>query len=200
MIENRLDGDLPEGKMVQILSHVPEFQRRGRRLLKWPVKDPELVPELLTQWRETKLLMKEVEDRVHRVEEKIAESPKVSFALDQVLAIVRRGHALGLFVAIMLGCLIAAVDPEDTEKRLELDSYAHNILAIAKSLIPWRPLGANIMPLALSVAWVAASTPSLRTSIEESYVEYLAYFHPGQDIATTRKQLHDLERGMFLRS
>lgn len=186
--------------MVQILSHVPEFQRRGRRLLRWPVKDPELIPEMVAKWREVKTMLKEVEERVKKVEEKIVESPTIPFALDQVLAVVRRSYALGLFVAIMLGTLIAAVDPGDTEKKLELDFYARHILSIAESLIPWRPLGANIMPLGLSVAWVAASTPSLRSSIEKSYVEYLAYFHPGQDIATTRRQLHDLENGMFLRS
>ena len=114
------------------------------------------------------------------------------FAFDaQTYYLVQRFYSFGLTVGIILGCVLSALDTEDTELASDLNSFSSWIMAFAEDGKKFKPLGASYMLLCFQAAWIGTTDASVKADAEKEMIEYVEDFGLGY---TKERLMSDLER------
>lgn len=166
LIQNELDEDSIDGQMMHCLSYCPPFIRRGRDVLRRGFYDPTLSTEVDIQYQRMRKIVAEMHARMMTVEAPAADKVIDLDALDFLHAMYQRSYGLGLFVAVILNCILAALGAaEDNELEKEVAYYNNEIVRVAHEAQRYRPLGAGYVILCLMVAFAAATDQSIRLQI-----------------------------------
>jgi hypothetical protein len=180
IVENELDGSTPEGRMMCCLAHLPNIMERGKEMLENGHTDPELLEEARSNYREMIAVLEEFLTRKVEMEKQIAMN-EVKVAYGHIMdAHFQRVYAIGLSVSIILNCVLAAIDIEDTSLQVQAEHFAKETIALSEGALKFRPLGSSHMYISLMVAWGATNDQSKRNLIEEQLEQYCKDFPYGK--------------------
>lgn len=154
-----------EGQFMHTLSYAPGFIRRGRDVLEEGIFDPTLVTEIDIQYRRMKGILNGLQSRLMTVK-----APLVDDELDLTQkrffhGVYQRGYALGLFVAIVLNCVLTALNVNAPQMNIESMQYSKEIIKIAREAHIYRPLGAAYNILCLLAAFGGATDVATRLEV-----------------------------------
>jgi hypothetical protein len=188
------------------LARLPGLMERGRKVFRGECADPELLHDTRTNYQTFKAVLKELHARLAAMQGFIANGASELAPVVQAHVHYQRSYAIGLAVGIILGCVLSAIDIEDTELTLELTSFSKEILALAEPATKYRPVGASYMVLCLLAAWVGTTDHSIRSLVERELAEFQRDFPEGQatistaDLEQIFRQLHLLESDLISNS
>ncbi|KAK2829884.1 hypothetical protein FQN49_007166 [Arthroderma sp. PD_2] len=187
LVENHLDGVTAEGKMMRCIARVPGFLSRARKVRRDGGTDPTLLDDAMASYQASKDAAEQL-----RVLYKNAQLPKegeFSFRDPIIMAhsFYQRSFGLGLTIAIILNCVVNAINPGIPDIAAESDSFFEEIMEIAGSATIYRPLGAGFVPLCLLMAWVGTGDRAKRKVLEAALKEYESDYVPGQAVILTPK-------------
>jgi hypothetical protein len=111
------------------------------------------------------------------------------FLLTRLYVHYQRLYGIGLTVAIILNCLLRALDPDDDTLELESTYFAQEIMFISESAKAFRPLGSHYMMVCLLTAWVGTRDVLLRATVEKE----LNFFQNDFDGSTAAEATAEFE-------
>ncbi|KFZ20753.1 hypothetical protein V502_03004 [Pseudogymnoascus sp. VKM F-4520 (FW-2644)] len=189
LVDNHIDEGTFPGKMMRYVSQVTAMIRNGN-LHKRENIDTKSVDELRTNYQALKAGLKSYADYMESL---IPIDKDIKrFAFDaQTYYLVQRFYSFGLTVGIILGCVLSALDTEDTELASDLNSFSGWIMAFAEDGKKFKPLGASYMHLCFQAAWIGTTDASVKAEAEKEMIEYVEDFGSGY---TKKRLMSDLER------
>ncbi|KAB8071942.1 hypothetical protein BDV29DRAFT_178331 [Aspergillus leporis] len=188
LVENDLDGDSPDGQMMRCLARVPGI--RERTATSFP-GDPEfdvLRDDARSLYETYQGVLTALQARTTEIEVPRATGSQ-HFLLTRLYVHYQRLYGIGLTVAIILNCLLRALDPDDDTLELESTYFAQEIMFISESAKAFRPLGSHYMMVCLLTAWVGTRDVLLRATVEKE----LNFFQNDFDGSTAAEAAAEFE-------
>jgi hypothetical protein len=85
----------------------------------------------------------------------------------------QRTYALGLAVALILGCILSALDPNSSVLEAQLLQHSKEVILIGRNAGQYRPVGTTFMIICLTAAWAgAASDTQTRRQARDMFMDY----------------------------
>lgn len=177
LVYNQIDIDTVDGQMMKCLAQIPDLMQRARHALKSPLQ-PALT--LLGIQEEVRALRDSLLPNLKSLRERWMDTDS-SLVMQypgfvQHRAIIHahysRSYGLALALAIILNCMLAALDcntPEISEGSAQLSD---EVIILADVVDQYRPLGTTYMILSLAAAWVGATDPAKKAIIETRLTDY----------------------------
>lgn len=172
LIQSELDNGTLEGQMMHCLSYAPDFIRRGRNVLRKGFYDPTLLTEVDMQYRRMKEVLARMKLRMLSVEVPAADREIDLTGQAFLYALYQRGYGLGIFVAIIMNCILTALDISVDELNNQAAIWAEEVLDIAHQAQIYRPLGAGYVILSLLAAFAGATDLSTRSQVVALIEDY----------------------------
>lgn len=157
---------------MHCLSYAPAFIRRGRDVLRNGFHDPTLLTEVDIQYQRMKEVLTKMKLRMMSVEVPAADKDIDLTGQGFLYALYQRGYGLGIFVAIILNCIMTALDTHVDELNLEAAIWAEEVLDIAHQAQIYRPLGAGYVIISLLAAFAGATDPRTRSQVVALIEDY----------------------------
>jgi hypothetical protein len=174
------------------------FLRRGKVWRKNIQAEPRLASDIITCYETLLLARNKLSDRLNRLQQRFADAEIDYSTFYQADFILIRMYALALCCVSILGTMVSAVASTYSGLEREMYDSAVEALSLAQRLSRCRPLGASIIPLALSFSWIGTTDQQQRHEIERTVREYLSDY-PNVDTGTTLSgNLRALERRLKL--
>ncbi|KAF7597179.1 hypothetical protein BBP40_009519 [Aspergillus hancockii] len=184
LVENDLDGDSPDGQMMRCLARVPGL--RERTTTTFP-GDPEfelLRDEARSLYETYQGVLTALQGRTTEIETPRATGSEY-LLYTRLYVHYQRLYGLGLTVAIILNCLIRALDPDDETLAVEAAYFASETLLLSEGAKAFKPLGAHYMMVCLLTAWFGTTDGILRAMIEKELNEFQYDFDGGNAAEVT---------------
>lgn len=192
------DHQQSEGNMMQCLSHVPDYMRRGRRILRGDSDDPSLVYEMRATYETSKAVVAQLQGEMMGAQNCMANERSPSARSVKIFAYYQRLYALAMTISIILNCVLGAIDIENLELGAEATYFAREILTISYEAVLYRPLGASFVSLALWAAWTGTDDEVLKSLIVAQLIEYERDFPRRQDPMLQLDRLESASRQLHL--
>ncbi|KAK5169918.1 uncharacterized protein LTR77_005896 [Saxophila tyrrhenica] len=167
------EGGAPERRIMQCMSRVPVFLKRGKMWKHDPVADPTLPADITACYETLRLTNMYVRETMQKTKQRFADGEldylffaKIDFALVRL-------DGLALAVTAIVGCMLLAVSPSYRNLQQEMDEYATDVLRLAHQLDRYRPLGACAMPLCLAVCQATTADPQLESQLGMILRDYM---------------------------
>lgn len=170
LIVSHFDGATPDGEMMKMLSRLPGIMREGRELLQTPWAPRSSLARLRHEVHEMRVafgpILVALRNRLETdtdtsiITGNIGGAPAVQF-LPILRAHYARSYGTALSVAMILGAVLSALDESPALRVLldqECEALTDEIIRLADTVAPYRPLGTIYMVLCLRVAWIGAFT------------------------------------------
>lgn len=188
-MDNHIDEGTFPGKMMRYVSQVTAMIRHGN-FFNGEINDMAAVDALRTNYQALKAGIMAYKEYLQTLVP--AEKDVNRYAFDaQNYYLVQRFYTFALTVGIILGCVLSALDTEDSELISDLNSFSSGIMALAEDGKRFKPLGASYLMLCFQAAWIGTDDPSVKAEAEKEMVEYLEDFGGGY---TKERLMSDLER------
>ncbi|OBT64795.1 hypothetical protein VE03_06494 [Pseudogymnoascus sp. 23342-1-I1] len=196
LVDNHIDEGTFPGKLMRYVSQVTAMLRHGN-FFNGEISDTKSVDELRTNYQTLKAAIKSYGTYMESL--KPIDKDVKRFAFDaQTYYLVQRFYTFALTVGIILGCVLSAIDTEDTELTSDLNSFASGIMALAEDGKRFKPLGASYMQLCFQSAWVGTTDPLIKAEAEKEMVEYVESFGTGYPKARLMSELERMSRHLRL--
>ncbi|KFY08359.1 hypothetical protein V492_06301 [Pseudogymnoascus sp. VKM F-4246] len=189
LVDNHIDEGTFPGRMMRYVSQVTCMIRHGN-FFNGERGDEKSIDELRNNYQALKASLKRYETYMESLipDDKVIK--EVAFDA-QTYYLIQRFFTFGLTVATILGCVLGALDTEDSEIPSDLNSYATGIMAFTEAGKRFKPLGASYMQLCFQAAWIGTTDPAVKAEAEKEMCEYVDDFGG----AYTRERLMaELER------
>jgi hypothetical protein len=174
---------------MRYVSQVTSMIRHGN-FFEGEISDTKAVDELRTNYQTLKAGIKSYAEYLESMMPVDKYIKRLSFDA-QTYHLVQRFYTFALTIGIILGCVLSALDTEDTELISDLNSFSSGIMALAEDGKRFKPLGASYLMLCFQAAWIGTDDPSVKAEAEKEMVEYLEVFGGGY---TKERLMSDLER------
>lgn len=157
------------------------------------------VDALRTNYQALKTGIKKYEVYMESMKPEPTEKDIKRFSFDaQSYYLVQRLYTFALTVGTILGCVLSAVDTEDTEITSDMNSFANGIMSFAEDAKRFKPLGASYMQLCFQTAWIGTTDPAVKAEAEKEMVEYVEGFGTGYTKARLMSELERMSRHLRL--
>ena len=103
---------------------------------------------------------------------KFASPTTAAIALERVIPLCQTAHSMLLCVALGCNAILSAFCPWDISLIEDCDRYCDDVIALAKDVSPYRPLGASHFPLCLIAAYLTVAEPVKREKLRDLLVEF----------------------------
>ncbi|KAL5348176.1 hypothetical protein ACLOAV_006656 [Pseudogymnoascus australis] len=200
LVDNHIDEGTFPGKMMRYVSQVTAMLRHGN-FFNGEISESDAisVDALRTNYQALKAAIKKYEVYMESVKPEHIDKDMKRFAFDaQNYYLVQRFYTFALTVGIILGCVLGAVDTEDTEITSDLNSFASGIMSFAEDAKKLKPLGASYMQLCFQTAWIGTSDPAVKAEAEKEMAEYVEGFGTGYTKARLMSELERMSRHLRL--
>lgn len=177
LIQNELDDGSLDSQMLHCLSYCVLYIRRGRDVLRNGVFDSTLQTEVDIQYQRIKEIIVGMHARMMSAKVPAADKIIDMSEFDFLHAMYQRSYALGLFVAIILNCVLTALGAvDDDELNREAADFSDEIVRIAHQAQRYRPLGAAYVIICLMAAFAASTDQLTRREIVGLIKDYQGDF------------------------
>ena len=184
LVENPMDGDLPEAKIITCMAHVRLYIDRGRKLRTIPNhSDPRLLNDMWTDYQALIAISNDLRTRYVQVQSRITQNMLFTATAAQAHAHVQRFYALSLAVTVVLSCVLGAVDTANYEElRQGNNQFAQQVLILYEHGLMYGPLGCTWIPLVLYCVQTGTTDPNLMEAIRAALLGYKRSYPGGQDV------------------
>lgn len=194
-MDNHIDEGTFPGKMMRYVSQVTAMIRHGN-FFNGEISDMAAVNALRTNYQALKDGIMAYKEYLRTL---VPEKDVNRYAFDaQNYYLVQRLYTFALTVGIILGCVLSAIDTEDTELESDLNTFANGIMTFAEEGKKLKPLGASYVQLCFQAAWVGTTDPSVKAEAEKEMIEYVDAFGPGYTKARLMAELDRMSRHLRL--
>jgi hypothetical protein len=184
LVENPMDGDLPEAKIITCMAHVRLFVERGRKLRTIPnYSDPRLLNEMWTDYQTLISISSNLQNRYMKAKDRIMEGVPFTETPAQAHAHLQRFSALCLGVLVVLSCVLGAVDPESYKELSKSNNqFAQQVVLLCQDGMMYGPLGCTWIPLVLYCVLLGTTDSNLKEVIRAALTDYKRTYPGGQDV------------------
>ncbi|OBT87208.1 hypothetical protein VE02_04872 [Pseudogymnoascus sp. 03VT05] len=189
LVDNHIDEGTFPGKMMRYVSQVTAMIRHGN-FFEGEISDTKAVDELRTNYQTLRAGIKSYEEYLESMKPIDKDIKRIAFDA-QTYHLVQRVYSFALTVGIILGCVLGAIDTEDTELISDLNSFSSGIMALAEDGKRFKPLGASYMMLCFQAAWIGTTDPLVKAEAEKEMVEYVEDYGRGY---TKERLMSEVER------
>ena len=160
--------------MIKCLARIPSLMQSGRTALKIPWLKSTTVLEVKN---EVYLLHEDFQPILNILRARLNDLDLATVSLsvevsEMIHAHYTRSYGLGLAIAVVINCILGALEDDNYHLRQESSQMSDEILKLADTVTRYRPLGALYMRLCLSAAYIGASEEHMRTRVMVSLVDY----------------------------
>lgn len=169
---------------MRCLARLPDIMDRGRKLRRGDWQDSELLDDARSNYQAMLAVVGELNDRLVAVKQLMETHNLGMPSLPLDYAQRNRFYALGLSIAIMLNCVLRAIDINDSNLSEESAKFSRKILDLSEAASVHRPLGAAYIVLCLIAAWVGTTDYSVRSLVEKELSKYQSDFTKDESLST----------------
>lgn len=157
---------------MRCLAKLPDIMDRGRKLRRGDWKYSTLLHDARSNYQAMLAVVGELHDLLVAVKQPTENNTMRLSYLPLVYAQRNRFYGLGLSIAIMLNCVLRAIDTNESDLSKDSDKFSRDILDLSEAASMHRPLGAAYMELCLIAAWVGTTDYSVRSLVEIELSKY----------------------------
>jgi hypothetical protein len=177
LICSPIDIDTIDGQMMKCLAYLPDLIHRGRCAPKQPLLFDSILLELQREVRNLHgnyaPILKSIRERLEKMtSSRLIQHPGPDCLEKKIHAHCTRSYGMALTVGIVLNCILTALVGTNPQLSQESSQFSDEILALAKVVSQYRPLGASYMILCLGAAWLGATDPMGKAKAAACFVDY----------------------------
>ncbi|KAG9232673.1 hypothetical protein BJ875DRAFT_72373 [Amylocarpus encephaloides] len=183
-VENPLDGDTLEGKMMHSLTRVPGFMLRRRKQLQSGIDDPSLVDEVRSNYDNYQPVLAAIRERLMA----IRLSPPIKGFKgpdnDFISILLERAYGIGLTIGIILNQILSAIDVGNTDLASESTFFAKEIMILNESAPKHGPVGGGYIELCLVAVLLGTNDEAIIAHAEEEFANFYKNMRNGHKMST----------------
>lgn len=181
LVENELDDNGIDGRMMCCLARLPDMMHRGRDALNdtqgRQLALLELREEMLSLRDDSRAIIEGLRDRSCAIDAKIASGDWIPTGLAAIApAHCSSGYGLGLAAGVLINCVLGSLGTNDIDLREESGQMAAEIVRLAGILTKYQPLASASMVICLGAAWVGVTDAFVRERTQELLADYVTTF------------------------
>ena len=189
IVENELDGDSGEGRMMQCLARVPDLMQRGRVAFKGHGAVSELRKESNSVYHAMKVVLEHMRDRYMLL---LGNGAFPLVAPSKLHCHFQRTYALALAISIILNCVVRALDAADATIEFEAAQWSEDIIALAEYATIYRPIAASYMIICLIAAWGGSANEATKKKAIGKLKDYVQDFSYGKKVVVSTAELESM--------
>lgn len=178
LIENKLEGDSPDGQVLRVMAQLPSLIRRARPCMEedwlYYIEILELYDEACEIRKQLQPVLVQIRGRLHSDDlNHLAEFTGAPSGYPLVHSLYVRSYGFALISGIIIDLICDSLDMSQGASHLvELRHFAKDIIALALISRQCRPLGSMLMMACLCASYAAtedAEIQSMSATLLEEY-------------------------------